>query len=84
MAKVAKDPHQSDCPCFGDTTSDGKQVVHAKNCANCTCPKGRACEDCGDEMKPGERRFTCPDCSKKICGWCWNHVHGIPFQGVNP
>jgi predicted amidophosphoribosyltransferase len=34
----------------------------------------KLCEDCGDECET--RRTTCPNCGKKVCGWCYYHVHG--------
>ena len=38
----------------------------------------RECEDCHDEMQDSERRRRCKHCGKLICGWCLNHVHGLP------
>lgn len=38
------------------------------------------CEDCGDEMEKGQRRFRCKRCNKLICGWCLNHVHNEEMQ----
>jgi len=35
----------------------------------------RFCEDCGDEMLT--RRIRCPHCGQLVCGWCYNHVHGL-------
>lgn len=35
----------------------------------------RACEDCGDPVDPGHRRFRCVDCGKLVCSWCIGHVH---------
>jgi hypothetical protein len=37
----------------------------------------RECEDCGDEIEAPRRRIRCKHCMKLICGWCYNHVHGI-------
>ena len=38
------------------------------------------CEDCGDEMEKGQRRFRCKRCNKLVCGWCLNHVHNEEMQ----
>lgn len=35
----AADPHQPDCPCFGDHESSGARVYHGKECSNCECEK---------------------------------------------
>ena len=39
--------------------------------------KPRECEDCGDEVPSPRRRIRCKHCRKLICGWCYNHIHGI-------
>jgi formylmethanofuran dehydrogenase subunit E len=39
--------------------------------------KAIVCEDCGEDMQPGQRRRKCKNCGKKVCGWCFNHVHGM-------
>lgn len=31
------DPHDPDCPCFGDYTAAGERVYHDRHCSNCTC-----------------------------------------------
>lgn len=35
--EVPQDPHDPDCPCYGDYTAEGQRVIHDKKCANCTC-----------------------------------------------
>lgn len=37
----------------------------------------KECEDCGDEVPFPRRRFRCRHCKKLVCGWCYNHVHGL-------
>ncbi len=41
------------------------------------------CEDCGDEIPEGQRRTRCPHCKKLVCGWCFNHVHGLNESEMN-
>jgi DNA-directed RNA polymerase subunit RPC12/RpoP len=33
------------------------------------------CEDCGEEIEPGQRRIRCKRCELLVCGWCHHHVH---------
>lgn len=46
-----------------------------------------ACEDCGESIPVGRRRVRCPHCKQLVCGWCYNHVHGLerpaPVERIN-
>jgi hypothetical protein len=33
------------------------------------------CQDCGDAVPT--RRIRCRHCGLLVCGWCYNHVHGM-------
>ena len=38
------------------------------------------CMDCHEEMPKGKRRICCPHCGMLVCGWCYNHIHGLVVQ----
>lgn len=37
----------------------------------------RTCDDCGDEMAKGDRRYRCTVCNCLVCGWCYGHAHRL-------
>lgn len=43
-----------------------------------------ACEDFGESIDIGRRRIRCKHCGKLVCGWCYNHVHGLAMVEEAP
>ncbi len=43
----------------------------------------RECEDCGEEMKPRERRYRCKSCDALCCGYCIHHIHNFARMLAN-
>jgi len=38
------------------------------------------CQDCGEELEPGQHRIRCRNCRMLLCGWCYNHCHMLALN----
>jgi hypothetical protein len=46
-------------------------------------PTKIVCMECGEDMPKGKRRIPCKHCGMLVCGWCYNHIHGLVVRREN-